>query len=347
MADAAHMFSDVLAFVVSLYCTRMVAKRTSASFSFGYHRAETVGALISILIICVITGALVLEAVQRLIAPSPINGRLMFVIAVVGIGFNLLLLLTLGHEHHHHGPGGCSGGGGHSHGHGHSATDHGRGHHHGHGHGGCGGHGHGLGGGGGHGHGHGPAAAHRDHAGSSGSDEGHSHEPAAAAAGDGCGGHEHGHDDPRDGAAAATDAVQQRAAAYVGNIGGMADAAAPPSGQVPEAAPSASSCDHAVVACGRADGLGHGDVAAPREDLGEPDERADALGASLQTLSHDGHAHGGRHTHGNQNLRGAILHVMGDLLQSLGVALAGLVIWCAPLHASTRRLVGARAVPAS
>uniref|UniRef100_A0A7S3QN55 Cation efflux protein cytoplasmic domain-containing protein n=1 Tax=Dunaliella tertiolecta TaxID=3047 RepID=A0A7S3QN55_DUNTE len=40
-----------------------------------------------------------------------------------------------------------------------------------------------------------------------------------------------------------------------------------------------------------------------------------------------GHEHGHGHTHENLNMRSALLHVVGDLLQSIGVALAGLLIW--------------------
>lgn len=49
--------------------------------------------------------------------------------------------------------------------------------------------------------------------------------------------------------------------------------------------------------------------------------------------SHDGHSHGG-HSHGhdndndaNINLRGAVIHVLGDFVQSIGVAVAGALIW--------------------
>lgn len=42
------------------------------------------------------------------------------------------------------------------------------------------------------------------------------------------------------------------------------------------------------------------------------------------------HEHGG-HSHGSEeesiNLRGAVIHVLGDLVQSLGVAAAGALIW--------------------
>lgn len=51
--------------------------------------------------------------------------------------------------------------------------------------------------------------------------------------------------------------------------------------------------------------------------------------------SHDasgGHSHGHSNgkEHANINMRGALLHVVGDLLQSFGVAMAGLLIWLHP-----------------
>lgn len=39
------------------------------------------------------------------------------------------------------------------------------------------------------------------------------------------------------------------------------------------------------------------------------------------------HGHGHSHEAGSINLRGAVLHVIGDILQSIGVAIAGALIW--------------------
>ena len=315
MADAAHMFSDVLSFLISAYCTHLISKRTTMAYTFGYHRAETVGALVSVLIVCVLTGSLVLEAVQRLINPTPINGKLMFIIAVVGIGFNLLLLLTLGHEHHHHAGGSC-GGHGHSH-------DHGHAHAHGdHGQGGCGGHAHAhgqeqseaRGGGCGHSHIEGGGAAAHSHD--------HSHDHGGGAHGHG--GHE-GHE---------LDASQLRAAP---------DAAAP----------STTASHGSGHACGHADARGHsvtielrdGHAAEVHEQgalpRGGAEYAAIAPALAMPPQSALSHSQGGHGEHGedsqNQNMRGAVLHVMGDLVQSVGVALAGAIIWCALLATDCRK----------
>lgn len=47
--------------------------------SFGYHRAEILGALISVLLIWALTFYLVVEAFDRLRRPEPVNGSVMFI----------------------------------------------------------------------------------------------------------------------------------------------------------------------------------------------------------------------------------------------------------------------------
>jgi zinc transporter 2 len=57
---------------------------------------------------------------------------------------------------------------------------------------------------------------------------------------------------------------------------------------------------------------------------------AAAAGGHARPHSSAGHGHShshGGHDHGSINLRSAVLHVIGDLLQSIGVAIAGGLIW--------------------
>jgi hypothetical protein len=75
MSDAAHMLSDVSSFLVALFAAWAAAQPSVAHYTFGYHRAEIMGALVSVLIIWVVTGVLLYEAVQRVINPVAVNGR--------------------------------------------------------------------------------------------------------------------------------------------------------------------------------------------------------------------------------------------------------------------------------
>ena len=189
ITDAAHMLSDIAGFLVGAMSLFLVAsRRPTARYTFGYHRAEVLGAIVSILIVWLMTGILLYQAVQRLFYPEVVDGRIMFWISLAGIFMNGVLMLVLGHDHGH---GGGSCGHGHSHSHGHSEKKS-HGHEHGHGGGGGGGHGHGHehghgGGGGGHGHDEELACC----------DEERTYQPPAHEHGHGSGGgghaHEHGH----------------------------------------------------------------------------------------------------------------------------------------------------------
>ncbi|KAE9323971.1 hypothetical protein PF008_g17225 [Phytophthora fragariae] len=157
MTDAAHLLSDVAGFCISLFAIWVGTLPASKRLSFGFQRAEVIGAVTSVLVIWVLTGVLVYAAVERFmecLQPNPtehVNGKLMFIVACIGLVVNLILMQILGHGHSHGGGGGhghSHGSGSHGHGHGDSSSssdEEGHGHAHG-------GHGHSHAG---HGHSHG------------------------------------------------------------------------------------------------------------------------------------------------------------------------------------------------
>jgi len=58
--------------------------------TYGYHRAEIIGAMASVIIIWVLTIWLLVEATQRFFQPPVINGFWMMMTAIVGLFFNLI-----------------------------------------------------------------------------------------------------------------------------------------------------------------------------------------------------------------------------------------------------------------
>eukprot|EP00744_Colponema_vietnamica_P007065 GILI01010202.1.p1 GENE.GILI01010202.1~~GILI01010202.1.p1 ORF type:complete len:547 (-),score=138.80 GILI01010202.1:255-1895(-) len=126
MTDAAHLLSDVSGFMISLFALYVGARPATDVLSFGFHRAEIIGALLSVALIWILTAGLVIEAIDRLQEPEPVDGKVMFITSALGLAANLLMgkILHSGGHHHHHGFGG------HDHDH-----DHGHGHSHGHSHG--------------------------------------------------------------------------------------------------------------------------------------------------------------------------------------------------------------------
>ena len=122
LTDAAHLLSDLASFLISLAALYLSSRSPTSQLSYGFHRAEILGALISVLIIWLITGILVYEAVLRIISPQDVDGKIMFIVAISGLGVNVLMglvILQSGHGHSH----GLSGGSGHGHSHGNHQHD--------------------------------------------------------------------------------------------------------------------------------------------------------------------------------------------------------------------------------
>lgn len=125
MTDALHMLTDLSGIILTLLALWLSAKSPNKSFTFGFHRLEVLSAIISVLLVYVLTGFLLYEAVQRTVHMDySINGDVMLITAAVGVAVNLImgfLLNQAGHPHSH------SHGGptnptpiNHGHGHGHS-----------------------------------------------------------------------------------------------------------------------------------------------------------------------------------------------------------------------------------
>lgn len=67
LSDAAHMFSDLSGFFISIFSVWIGMRPASLKLSFGYHRAEVIGALASIALIWAVTVVLLYEATVRVI----------------------------------------------------------------------------------------------------------------------------------------------------------------------------------------------------------------------------------------------------------------------------------------
>lgn len=102
ITDATHLLSDVAGFLISLFALSWSQKGATLSMSYGFHRAEILGALVSISIVWAITFYLVLEAIERLRNPVEINGATMMVVAILGVIINGIIgFLLHGHDHPH------------------------------------------------------------------------------------------------------------------------------------------------------------------------------------------------------------------------------------------------------
>ncbi len=98
MTDAAHLLSDLSGFLISMVSLYIALRPADKRLTYGYHRAEVIGALSSVLIIWCLTAWLIIEAIQRFYNPKPIVGILMLSISLCGLSFNLIMSKILTSE---------------------------------------------------------------------------------------------------------------------------------------------------------------------------------------------------------------------------------------------------------
>jgi len=63
--DSAHLASDMLGFGISIFSLNMAQKSVSSHFTYGWHRAEIIGTLVSVSSIWIMTVWLLFEAAKR------------------------------------------------------------------------------------------------------------------------------------------------------------------------------------------------------------------------------------------------------------------------------------------
>uniref|UniRef100_A0A8B9F607 Proton-coupled zinc antiporter SLC30A8 n=1 Tax=Amazona collaria TaxID=241587 RepID=A0A8B9F607_9PSIT len=105
ITDATHILVDLTSFLISLFSLWLASKPPTKQLTFGWHRAEILGALLSTIIIWMVTGALIYLASLRLLHPDyNIDATVMLITSACAVIANILLSLILhqtGHGHSH------------------------------------------------------------------------------------------------------------------------------------------------------------------------------------------------------------------------------------------------------
>ncbi len=100
LSDAAHVFLDLFALLLSLGAIRLAAQPASDTRSFGWHRAEVFASFINGVTVFLMAFGIFWEAWQRFAAPVPVKTVPMFIIATIGLVTNLIAAKAL-HLHAH------------------------------------------------------------------------------------------------------------------------------------------------------------------------------------------------------------------------------------------------------
>lgn len=95
ISDALHNLSDALSMAISYVALRLKRKDSSYNHTFGLKRAEILAAFINSSVLVGISIYLFYEAVVRFFNPSVIDGKLMLIVAVIGLAANVIGMILL------------------------------------------------------------------------------------------------------------------------------------------------------------------------------------------------------------------------------------------------------------
>lgn len=98
ISDAGHMVTDSTALGLALLAQMIARRPPSPKHSFGFGRAEALAAFINALAMLAIVGWIVFEAIQRFSTPQQVQGKAVFVVALIGLVINLMVAWVLSHD---------------------------------------------------------------------------------------------------------------------------------------------------------------------------------------------------------------------------------------------------------
>ncbi|MBW1605298.1 cation diffusion facilitator family transporter [Lactobacillus sp. Sy-1] len=95
ISDGFHNLGDSLSVVLSYYAHRISGRQQTSRNTYGFKRAQIIAAFINSVFLIVVSGFLIIEAVQKLMHPEKVDGDLMFIVAVIGMIANFISAVML------------------------------------------------------------------------------------------------------------------------------------------------------------------------------------------------------------------------------------------------------------
>ncbi|KAE9411036.1 cation efflux protein [Gymnopus androsaceus JB14] len=104
VADSFHMLNDVMSLIVALYAIKLTAQSaTDSRYSYGWHRAEILAALVNGVFLLALCFSISLEALERFFSTPDIKPRLVVVVGSLGLASNIVGLFLFQEHGHSHG----------------------------------------------------------------------------------------------------------------------------------------------------------------------------------------------------------------------------------------------------
>ena len=88
VSDAGHNLSDVLGLLLALGATRLAGQPPTARHTYGFRRSTILASLTNAVVLLIVVGALIWEAIRRFQTPEPVASGTVIAVAIVGIIVN-------------------------------------------------------------------------------------------------------------------------------------------------------------------------------------------------------------------------------------------------------------------
>lgn len=88
LSDAAHNLSDVGSLLIALAAYRLSKIAATKRFTFGFGKSTILASLVNAVILLIVTGGILAEAIKRFAEPRPTDGVVIIIVAGIGIVIN-------------------------------------------------------------------------------------------------------------------------------------------------------------------------------------------------------------------------------------------------------------------
>ena len=95
LADAAHAGTDAAGLVIALIAATLALRPATAHRTWGYRRAEVLGATVQAAVLLAVGGYIVIEAIRRLAEPPQVASTAVLIFGAIGLAANALGILVL------------------------------------------------------------------------------------------------------------------------------------------------------------------------------------------------------------------------------------------------------------
>ena len=95
ISDSLHNLSDFSSILVTLSAHKISLRKATYTKSFGFKRAETIGAMLNVGLLLIVAILLLWKGVERIQNPEPVTGSIMIWVSCVALAANVMAVLLL------------------------------------------------------------------------------------------------------------------------------------------------------------------------------------------------------------------------------------------------------------